>query len=214
MKLLIAFAIYSPPTMSNYLKSDCLNLSFAQPLPDSKFAVKQHSFMPEEKLSERIKTDKVPFDLWEKQGHLTATPGSVVDYTYIEQYLLDMREEGYNIVEIDYDKWNATHLVQILEGHGFEMVEIPQYLRWLSFPTKEFRNSVYRKEIMQFGDPLLQWALGNAVTKPDAEENIKLDKEKSVERIDPAAAIINGFSRAMVGQTKDLSNHFLNNWTL
>ncbi|MFD2133331.1 terminase large subunit [Pseudogracilibacillus auburnensis] len=184
-------------------------------LPERKFIVQQHSFMPEEKLIERMNTDNVRFDLWEDQGYLTTTPGSVVDYSYVEQHIIDMRDEGYNIVEIDYDKWNATHLVQILENYGFTMVEIPQYLRYLSFATKEFRSGVYRKNITHFDDPLLHWALSNAVTKMDAQENIMLDKEKSTERIDPAAAIINALSRAIHGETtQDLSGHFLNNWGL
>ncbi|GIO22440.1 terminase large subunit [Oceanobacillus sp. J11TS1] len=184
-------------------------------LPERKFIVQQHSFMPEDKLTERINTDNVRFDLWRDQGYLTTTPGSVVDYSYVEQHILDMREQGYNIIEIDFDKWNATHLVQILENHGFTMVEIPQFLRHLSFPTKELRSGVYRKQIMHFGDPLLHWALSNAVIKQDAQENIMLDKEKSIERIDPAAAVINALSRALAGeQTQDLSAHFLNNWSM
>ncbi|OEH53002.1 terminase [Oceanobacillus sp. E9] len=184
-------------------------------LPERKFIIQQHSFMPEDKLNERMKTDNVRFDLWKAQGYITTTPGSVVDYSYVEQHILDMRDQGYNIIEIDYDKWNATHLVQILENHGFTMVEIPQFLRHLSSATKELRSGAYRKEVNHFDDPLLHWALSNAVTKQDAQENIMLDKEKSTERIDPAAAVINAFSRAMAGeQTQDLSAHFLNNWRM
>jgi len=98
--------------------------------------------------------------------------------------------------------------------HGFEMVEIPQSIRHLSSPTKEFRRRVFNKEVIHFNDPLLSWAIGNAVQKQDAQENIMLDKSKSSERIDPIAAIINAFSRAMSGQSQDLSSHFLNNWRL
>lgn len=183
-------------------------------LPERKFIVQQHSFMPEERLQERINTDNVRFDTWRDQGYITTTPGSVVDYSYVEQHILDMRDEGYNIIEIDYDKWNATHLVQILENQGFTMVEIPQMLRHLSFPTKELRSGAYRKDVQHFGDPVLHWALNNAVTRRDAQENIMLDKDKSVERIDPAAAVINAFSRAMSAGTQDLSSHFLNNWSM
>lgn len=183
-------------------------------LDNGKYVVKQHSFMPEDKLYERMNSDRVPFDLWEQQGHLTTTPGSVVDYSYIEHYLLNLRDEGYNIQEIDYDKWNATHFAQIMESHDFLMVEIPQMLKYLSGPTKEFRREVYAGNILHFDDPLLNWAIGNAVQKQDAQENIMLDKSKSTERIDPIAAIINAFSRATVGQVQDLSSHFLNNWGL
>ena len=145
--------------------------------------------------------DKVPFDLWEQQGYLTVTPGAVVDYSYVEQYLLDLREEGYDIQEINYDKWNATHFAQIMMNNGFEMVEIPQTIRHLSSPTKDFRKEVFNKKIIHFDDPLLNWAVGNAVQRVDAQENIMLDKSKSTERIDPIAAVINGFYRAMSGES-------------
>lgn len=194
--------------------TDLTSVGMVFKLPDNKYVVKQRSFMPEDKLYERMNSDNVPFDLWEKQHHLTTTPGAVVDYSYVEQHLLDLRDEGYDIQEINYDKWNATHIAQILEGHGFEMVEIPQMLRHLSGPTKDFRANVFSKNVIHLDDPLLNWALGNAVIRMDAQENIMIDKSKSTERIDPVAAILNAFSRATVGQAQDLSSHFLNNWGL
>lgn len=196
------------------MTTDLTSIGLVFTLPNGEFAVKQHSFMPEDKLQERIKTDRAPFDLWEKQGYLTTTPGSVVDYSYIEQYLVDLREQGYDVREIDYDKWNASYFAQRMEILGFEMVEIPQILQHLSVPTKDFRKNVYSKNILHFNDPLLQWAVGNAVQKMTAQENIMLDKKKSIERIDPIAAVINGFARAMNREANDRSNHFLNNWTM
>lgn len=190
--------------------TDLTSIGLVFKLPDEKYAIKQHSFIPEDKLKERMNTDKVPFDLWRRQGYITTTPGSVIDYSFVEQYINDLRDEGYNIMEIDYDKWNASYLAQELEREGFEVVEIPQMLRHLSGPTKEFRKEAYRKNIIHFGDPVLQWALGNAVTKMDAQENIMLDKAKSKDRIDPAAATINAFSRATSGeQAVDLNKYFL-----
>lgn len=194
--------------------TDLTSVGLVFRLPDNKFAIIQHSFMPEDKLQERINSDRVPFDLWEKQGHLTTTPGSVVDYSYIEQYIIDLRNEGYDIQEVNYDKWNATHFAQMMEMQGFEMVEIPQMLRHLSGPTKDFRKFVYSNNIIHFNDPILTWAISNAVQKQDAQENIMLDKSKSTERIDPIAAVINAFSRAMNNETNDLSAHFLNNWSM
>lgn len=180
--------------------TDLTSIGLVFKLPDDKYAVKQHSFMPEDKLRERMNRDKVPFDLWEKQGFLTTTPGSVVDYSYVEQYILDLRTDGYDIQEINYDKWNATHFAQIMEDQGFDMVEIPQSTKHLSLPTKDFRKLVFNKQVVHFRDPILNWAVSNAVQRQDAQENIQLDKSKSTERIDPIAAVINGFTRAMVGE--------------
>lgn len=194
--------------------TDLTSLGFVYKLENGKYVVEQHSFMPEDRLQERMNTDNVPFDLWREQGHLTTTPGSVVDYSFVEQYLIDLLEEGYKIQEINYDKWNASHLSQRLENHGFTVVEIPQSIRQLSAPTKEFRREVYGGNVLHFDDPLLSWAISNAVQRQDAQENIMLDKARSTERIDPISAVINAFSRASVTEARDLSGHFLENWGL
>ncbi|MDR4241505.1 terminase TerL endonuclease subunit, partial [Bacillus mycoides] len=43
------------------------------------------------------------------------------------------------------------------------------------------------------------WALNNAVIKMDDQENIMISKKISKKRIDPAAAVLNAFARAMYG---------------
>ncbi len=194
--------------------TDITSLGMVFVIGPGQYHIKQHSFLPEDRLQERIKSDKVPFDLWKEQGYLETTPGSVVDYNYIEQYIYRMRSQGYNIMEFDYDKWNASHLAQNIENNGVTTVEIPQTISHLTNPTKQFRAEVYKGNLTHEDDPLLNWAIGNAIQKQDAQENIMLDKSKSTERIDPAAAIINGFARAMHHGSIDVSSHFLKNWSL
>ncbi|WP_276131465.1 terminase TerL endonuclease subunit [Brevibacillus laterosporus] len=107
------------------------------------------------------------------------------------------------MLEVDYDKYNATHLAQTLDSDGFEMVIIPQSIKHLSEPTKSFRDHVYQKKIIHAGDGMLAWAIGNAVTKLDSEENMKLDKKKSKDRIDPIAAVIMDLLEQYVKKTVD-----------
>ena len=45
-------------------------------------------FVPEENLRKRAERDRVPYDLWTRQGFIEATPGNVVDYGAIEQRIL------------------------------------------------------------------------------------------------------------------------------
>lgn len=174
-----------------------------------KYFVRQHSFIPEDRLRERMQTDKVRYDLWVQQGWLTTTPGSVVDYNFIESYFMKLRDQGYQIKEIDYDKWNATHFAQNMDAEGFMIVEIPQSIRQLSEPTKAFRSEVYQGNILHEKDPLLRWAINNAILRMDPQENIMLDKSKSKNRIDPIAAVINGFARASVMTEVNLNDHIL-----
>ncbi|WP_060788971.1 terminase large subunit [Geobacillus zalihae] len=185
--------------------TDLTSVSIEIPLNDGQFVVLSHSFIPEEKLDERVKTDKMPFDQWVRQGWITATPGVVVDYTFVREYIKSIEETyGVLVKEICYDKYNARHLMQELEAEGFTTIEIPQGIRYLTEPTKNFRTKVFEKKIIHNQNPVLTWAVGNAVTRKDAQENIMLDKSKSTDRIDPLAALINAHARAMFANAESV----------
>ncbi|NEW63466.1 terminase large subunit [Granulicatella sp. zg-ZJ] len=176
---------------------------------DNKKYVKQVSFMPEDRYKERMSVDKVPYDLYVKQGHLILTEGSVVDYLEVENYILKWCED-YNVKEVCFDKWQAVHLMASLESKGITVVEIPQQFAFLSPATKDFRNHVYNTQIYHNGDKLLRRAIMNAKTREDDNENIMLSKRKSTGRIDPIACLMNAFSRANVVHNEvDLNAHIL-----
>ncbi len=179
-------------------KIDLTSLAFEFPLEDGKYAVLSHSFMPEETLGSKLKTDKVPYDVWAKQGWLTMTDGAVVDYNYIKKYIEDqVKENGWAVKELCVDPWNATQFNSEMLDKGYEVVEITQGMRTLAGPTKDFRDQVYQGKVVHDGNPVLTWAMGNAITRMDHNKNIMLDKAKSVQRIDPVAALMNAHTRAM-----------------
>lgn len=190
-------------------KYDLTSIGFDTPLDDGRFVFRSHSFMPEERLEEKIRSDNVPYDIWAKNGWITLTPGDVVDYDWIIDYLI-AHKKVIKIQEVDYDPWNATQFAIDLQNEGFETVEVNQTVRNLSEPTKHVMELVLSKKAIIENNPLLTWAVSNAVAKLDANENIILNKSKSVKRIDPIASIITAHSRAML-KTKelDLNEHIL-----
>jgi len=166
------------------------------------FHVGQHSFMPEEALAERRAKDKVPYDVWIEEGWMDVTPGAVVDYSFVEQWIMDfINNNELNVILFCYDPYGATQFAQNMENYGLTIVEVRQGFPTLSEPTKEFRDYVYQnnehqKKITHVGDKVLSWAVGNAIAEMAANESIKLSKSKSRERIDPIAAIITAFVQA------------------
>lgn len=175
-----------------------------------KYVVRAHGFIPEDTVAVHEKTDKVPYRAWARAGYLTITPGDVVDYRFIESWIHETTEDlGVNVKELCYDPYNATHFAQDFDAQGITTVEVRQGMRTLSEPTKAFREEAYRGNILHEPNPLLDWAVSNAVTKRDHNENIILDKEKSTNRIDPIAAVINAFSRARVTAEEDMSDYVL-----
>lgn len=183
---------------------------------DGLFYVGQHSFMPEERMKEKMAVDKVRYDLWEEWGYLTLTPGETIDYKFVEDWILNfIRRNRIHVKEIGYDKWKAEHIAQDLQSEGFTVVEIPQRIAMLTLPTTGFREKVYEGKVIHDGDPLLEWAVSNAVIKMDDQENMMISKKVSKNRIDPIASVINAYARAMYDDHGvDLNNHFLSGWSM
>lgn len=192
-------------------KIDLTAVSSVFILGNGKYFVKSMGFMPEETVQKRMSTDKVNYRQWVDDGYITTTPGEVVDYSFIEKYVEDLKEK-YDIQEICYDPYNATQWSQNMEKLGYVMVEVRQGMLTLAEPTKTFRENVYEKKIIHDGNKALTWCFGNAVTMSDAQDNIKLDKKKSTDRIDMAAATIFAFTRAMYSDeiNYDLNEYIMN----
>ena len=176
-----------------------------------KFITLAHGFIPEETVQVKERTDKIPYRLWSEKGWLTITPGEVVDYRFITKWIEETVEKyGLNLREVRYDPYNATHYAQEIEAQkGWMPVETRQGIITLSEPTKSFRAESYQGNILHPVNDMLDWAISNAVTKVDAQENIMLDKAKSTERIDPIAAVINAYTRAKVAADDDLSMYIM-----
>ena len=135
------------------------------------------------------------YDTWEAQGLIKTTEGNVVHYGFIEKFICDLGEK-YNIREIAFDRWNATQMVQNLEGDGFTMVPFGQGFRDMSPATKELMRLVLEGRIAHGGNPVLRWMMDNVFVNTDPAGNIKMDKAKSTEKIDGAIALAMALDRA------------------
>jgi phage terminase large subunit-like protein len=198
-------------------KHDLTSMAIEFPLDDDYFAVLHHSFMPKERLFDKMKTDNVDYQLYADQGYLTLTEGEVIDYRYIKNHAKKLISENrYIVKELCFDPWSAMQFAQDMESENFEPIEIRQGYKTLSEPIKNFRERVLEGKIIHGDDPILKIAVGNAITKADPNGNIVLDKSKSTNRIDPLAAVINAHVRAMnhAYLAPDLNSHFLKGWRL
>lgn len=161
--------------------------------------VLQHSFMPQETYTQRIAEARYPWDSWRESGCLELTDGAEVDEQVMEDYIdATVQKYGWIPKEVCLDRWNAGHVGHDLTDRGYTVVEIIQGMQTLSGPTKDLRGEVYSGKVLHNRDPVLSWAMGNAIVRQDHNLNIMLDKDKSRECIDPVAAILDAHVRAMV----------------
>ncbi len=159
---------------------------------DEKYIVLPFCWIPEDNMRLRVRRDHVPYDVWEKTGHLMTTEG----YGFIEHFIERLNEK-YHICEIAFDRWGATQMVQDLEGMGFTVVPFGQGYKDMSPPTKELMKLVLEQRIAHGGHPVLRWMMDNVFVRTDPAGNIKMDKEKSTEKIDAAVATVMALDRAI-----------------
>lgn len=163
----------------------------AEPIYD----VLMHFWVPDEGIRARAHKDRVPYDVWTKQGFITATEGNVIHYAAIQKKIEELYKD-YNIQEIAFDRWGATKLSQDLTDAGFLMVPFGQGFASMSPPTKELMNLILSKRLRHGGNPVLRWNADNLVVRQDPAGNLKPDKGKSTEKIDGMVALIMALDRA------------------
>lgn len=163
---------------------------------EDKYVILPYCWIPEENMRLRVRRDHVPYDVWEKTGHLETTEGNVIHYAFIEDFIEKLNEK-YNIKEIAFDRWGATQMVQDLEEMGFTVVPFGQGFKDMSPPTKELMKLVLEKRIAHGGHPVLRWMMDNVFVRTDPAGNIKMDKQKSTEKIDAAVATVMALDRAI-----------------
>lgn len=88
-------------------------------------------------------------------------------------------------------------MVQNLEGMGITAVPFGQGFKDMSPPTKELMKLTLEEKIAHGGHPVLRWNMDNIFARTDPAGNIKADKEKSIEKIDGAIAMIMALDRAI-----------------
>jgi phage terminase large subunit-like protein len=155
-------------------------------------------FTPADTLVARARRDRAPYLQWAKDllpgsawPYLTTNPGNRIDQDVIRQAVKDARDVfDFQIVRLGFDPWNAGTIEQDLTEDGFEVVEIPQTIKHMSLPSKDFEAEVLDGLADFGGDPQQLWMASNAVVYRDGPDNIKPVKKRSRGRIDGTVAAI------------------------
>lgn len=179
---------------------DLTSISIVFPLQDDNVYIWSHSYMPELRLAEHIKSDDAPYGVWKNQGLITLTSGMYgikTDYKYIIADLKRMIDEyDISIIGCGYDAHNAAAFLADLEDVlPCDLTEVKQSARSLNDTTKDFQLSVKAGQVSyDQNNALLSWSATNAIiSEPNSFGEIKVDKMTQTDRIDPIDAIIDAW---------------------
>jgi phage terminase large subunit-like protein len=189
---------------------DLTTLSLEFPLPDGKYYVYTHSFMPRGRIEEHMETDLAPYDLWETQGCITVTGGAtdyMNDYKFIVSHLAELKERhGLSFLGIGIDPHNAAGVLQDLEAFGCPVQIITQSARALNDATVAVQLLTKGGQFeYDRQNELLTWSMVNAAIVRNSFGEIKVDKKPGArfKRIDAVDAIIDAHALMMLNKAED-----------
>jgi phage terminase large subunit-like protein len=157
---------------------------------DGVWDIEAKFFAPMQGLADRAARDRQPYDVWARDGFLTLTPGSSIDYAYVAQWLVDYCGQR-NVRSIKFDRWRIDVLKAELARIGAELPLEPfgQGFKDMTPAVDTVETLLVNCKIRHGMNPVLTMCAANAVAIRDPAGNRKLDKSKSTGRIDGLVAM-------------------------
>lgn len=161
-------------------------------------------FAPADGVRERSHRDRVPYDVWAREGKLVLTPGPTVELEYVARWLADFCAD-HGVREIHYDRWKIQVMKAHLSHMGIELplVEFGQGYKSMTPALDVLEGELVAHRIRHGAHPVLTMCAANAVAVSDPAGGRKLDKSKSTGRIDGMVALTMAIGAAAATLTEN-----------
>ena len=154
------------------------------------YHIKPQFFLPSDGLRDKSKAEKVPYDVWADKGYLTAIDGPVIVPAIVARAVAEAHER-YDIKMLAYDRWRIADFQRELDNIGVHVPMAPfgQGFRDMAPAVDQLERLVAERKLRHGGHPVMNMCAANAVAERDPAGNRKLNKAKSVGKIDGIVAL-------------------------
>jgi phage terminase large subunit-like protein len=149
-------------------------------------------WMPEDRVKERQRKDKVPYSDWVRTGFIETCSGNAHDYEGIKARVR-WAAELFDLRTLAYDPANFRPSAMTLEGEGIEAAEITQRYSQLNEPTKWLLGAYLDRKVRHGNHPVLNWNARCLTLKHGSQGDVMPDKPerlKMSKRIDGISALV------------------------
>lgn len=179
---------------------------------DGWWNVYPYFWTPEKTLLDRARKDRVPYDIWAREGLLNTSPGSFVDYGVVIRDIAEIISE-FDISSIAFDRWRIEILKKEADAIGLSLplAQFGQGFKDMAPALDTLEAAMLNGKVRHGMHPVLTMCAVNAVVVKDAASNRKLDKSKATGRIDGmvALAMAMGAAAGDVVEQQDNIDDFL-----
>jgi phage terminase large subunit-like protein len=168
-----------------------------------------HGFIPITQAKAKADEDNIPFFWWKDCGWLTMTNSELVDYEEVVKWFKNMRNLGFKIKAVAFDKYNSRDFVRSMEKQRFKMEEAGQQFWKKSEAFREIERKIKAKQFTFLSNKAFEYCISNVKANEDAEERVRFEKVGDNFRIDLFDATVVAVKQAIIARDK---NSKINTW--
>lgn len=168
-----------------------------------------HGFIPVTQAKAKADEDNIPFFWWKDQGWLTLTNSELVDYEEVVKWFMKMKDKGFKVKAVAFDKYNSRDFVRSMEKQKFKMEEAGQQFWKKSEAFREIERKIKEKKFTFLSNKAYEYCISNVKANEDSEERVRFQKVGENFRIDLFDASVVAVKQAIIARDK---NRKINSW--
>jgi phage terminase large subunit-like protein len=170
-----------------------------------------HGWLPKDGLADRALRDRVPYDVWARQGFLGTVPGKAIDYPFVAEFVKGIWD-GHTVALAGFDRWGWPHFKDCLRTAGMSTPTLDTKWQPIGMGSasmtpilRELETRILGGTFWQPNNPVLNMCAGNTATQgPEAARTVV--KKHPRARIDLFVAVAIAVGACLHGRSKVKSN--------
>jgi phage terminase large subunit-like protein len=159
-----------------------------------KWRILEWFWCPADNVADRVKRDRVPYDVWSRDGFITLTPGNTTDVRFISDTLIEI-SKLFDLKEGYFDPAYSDELFRMVGETDAKLhakfVSFKQWFLQMNSPCNELMRKILRLEFSHDRNPVMRWQMANLRWSTQKGTGfVRPNRDKPREKIDGAVSLI------------------------